>query len=117
MIRLLPLLLLAGCAAPACRPMLSAELFFGLTDDREFNQFLDANVTPRFPDGLTVLNAAGRWRAPDGRLTQEHARLVIIIAPQTPETIPRLQAIRTEYKSQFHQQSVGMALTDVCADF
>jgi hypothetical protein len=115
--------LLAGCAPPACRPMVSAQLFFGLTrpgggvDGPAFAAFLDASVTPRFPAGLTVLDADGRWRRPDGALTQEPSKLVLVIAAPGPDTLARLQAIRAEYAARFDQQSVGMALSSVCADF
>ena len=97
--------------------MVEAKLFFGLTDDVAFTRFLDTNVTPRFPAGLTVLAADGRWRAPDGRMTQERSGVVLIVAEPGRETLARLEAIRAEYKVAFRQQSVGLALGRVCADF
>ena len=97
--------------------MLDAQLYFGFTDEAAFTRFLDTSVTPRFPAGLTVLAAAGRWRTPEGRLTQEPSRLVLIVAEPGPDTLARLQAIRTDYRATFHQQSVGLALNRVCADF
>ena len=115
--RLLPLLLACGCAEPACQSMVEAKLFFGLTNEAEFARFLDANVTPRFPSGLSVLTADGRWRAPDGRMTQERSKLVIIVSETGPKTLQYLQAIRSEYRAQFNQQSVGLDLTPVCASF
>ena len=98
--------------------MLAAELLFGGSpSEAAFAGFLDASVTPRFPAGLTVLDAGGRWRAPDGRLIQERSKLVLIVTPDTPDAVPRLQAIRDEYKARFHQQSVGLLLAPTCADF
>ena len=97
--------------------MLSAELFFGLTDEGAFTAFLDRDVTPRFPAGLTVLDAAGRWRAPDGRMTQERTKLVLIVAPLGPDTSARLEAVRHAYEMQFSQQSVGLVTQRACADF
>ena len=82
-----------------------------------FDAFLDRSVTPRFPAGLTVLDGAGRWQAPDGRLTQEPSKLVLIVAPNDPGVPARLDAIRAEYKAQFRQQSVGLVLTRGCASF
>ncbi len=115
------LLLLAalttGGAAPVCHDMLEAQLFFGAVDDPAFTRFLDTTVTPAFPAGLTILDAAGRWRDPQGHLTQEHAKLVVIITQPGPKALARLQAIRTAYRTQFTQQSVGMVLQHVCADF
>ena len=100
-----------------------AELLFGLSTPtgpvtvQAFDAFLDRSVTPRFPAGLTVLDGAGRWRAPDGRLTQEASKLVLIVAPKAPDPRTRLDAIRAEYKAQFRQQSVGLVTTPACAAF
>jgi hypothetical protein len=109
--------LLAGCARPACEQKLEAQLYFGFIGEAAFTDFLDREVTPRFPDGLTVLDAAGRWRAPSGRMTRERSKLVIIVAAAGTRTLDQLQAIRTAYKGQFSQQSVGLVLEPVCADF
>ena len=98
--------------------MIRAELLFGAAGDQgAFEAFLDRSVTPRFPAGLTVMDGAGRWRAPDGRLTQERSKLVLIVTPETVDMVPRLQAIRDEHKAAFHQQSVGLTLSPTCADF
>ena len=115
--------MLAGCARPACTAATRAELLFGLSTPAgpvsaaAFDAFLDRSVTPRFPAGLTVLDGAGRWRAPDGRLTQETSKLVLIVAPDGADTRARLDAVRAEYRTQFRQQSVGLVLTRGCADF
>lgn len=82
-----------------------------------FDAFLDRSVTPRFPAGLTVLDGAGRWRASDGRLTQEASKLVLIVAPTEPGTRARLDAVRAEYRARFQQQSVGLVVTQGCASF
>ena len=36
--------------------------------------------TPRFPDGLTVLDAAGQWRDGSGAIMRERTKLVIVLA-------------------------------------
>jgi hypothetical protein len=111
------LCLVSGCAAPVCQPMLEARLFFGLTDEAGFVDFLDREVTPRFPAGLTVLDGAGRWRDSSGRPTQERSRVVDIVTVAGADTEARLEAIRAAYKTRFRQQSVGLVLQRVCADF
>ena len=42
--------------------------------------FLAAEITPRFPDGLTVLDAAGQWRDGSGAIMRERTKLVIVLA-------------------------------------
>jgi hypothetical protein len=62
-----------GCAKAGMRA--TAELVFGRSSDdpahpsvseADFTRFLNEEVTPRFPDGLTVIDAQGRWSAPAG---------------------------------------------------
>jgi Protein of unknown function (DUF3574) len=49
-------------------PFLRTELFFGLSrpegevTEEEFQQFLAEHITPRFPDGLTVVTGLGQFR-------------------------------------------------------
>lgn len=97
--------------------MVAAQLLFGGVEEAAFTDFLDHDVTPRFPAGLTVLEAEGRWRAADGRQTRERSRLVLIVAPRSPDPAPALEAIRTEYKLRFRQESVGLLLNRTCASF
>src|SRR5260370_23477088 len=61
-----------ACNAPQ-RPMQQIELMFGRSiaghlrvDAAAWSRFLAREITPRFPDGLTVLDAAGQWRGPGG---------------------------------------------------
>ena len=108
---LLLLALLAGCAAP--RPAwMQTDLYFGLTrgdggevQPAEFQAFLNEVVTPRFPDGLTVLEARGQWRA-HGQVLREPARMLVVVHPPGPEADAALEAIRADYRRRFAQESV-----------
>jgi hypothetical protein len=47
----------------------------------------------------------------------EPSKIVIIIAPDGPETEGRIAAVEAAYKKQFQQQSVVVATRTVCASF
>ncbi|WP_162240526.1 DUF3574 domain-containing protein [Bradyrhizobium viridifuturi] len=104
---------------------MQAELMFGRqiagrgrVSEAQWSDFLKREVTPRFPDGLTLLRASGQWRDPDtGRIAREQSFVVRIIAAETPETLARLKEIGSAYKQRFHQQSVGLTLSTTCASF
>ena len=73
------------CVAPA-RLMATADMMFGrnvgnrlVVSDQAFAQFLAAEVTPRFPDGLTVIDARGQWRDGAGALVREPAKVVLLV--------------------------------------
>ena len=113
-----------ACRAAGAQPALIAQLLFGLTrpgggaiTPGEWQGFLDANVTPRFPAGLTVLDGAGQWTGRAGRLTRQPAKLVLVVTPDTPQAIDGFAAIRAEYRAAFAQDSVGLVLAPGCASF
>lgn len=93
--------------------MTRTELFFGLTrpnggpeiTDAEFQSFLEQHVTPRFPDGYTIVPGEGRWRS--GTTTiREPSRILIILAPRDETSAGKIQAIRDAYVKQFNQEAV-----------
>jgi uncharacterized protein DUF3574 len=123
-------LLLGGCASlpqaclPPARPMISAELFFGrgvggrTVSEQEFAAFLATEVTPRFADGLTVVDARGQWRNRDrGAILHESSKLVKIIFADDGGKRAAIDAIAASYKLKFHQQSVLILLQGTCATF
>lgn len=136
MIRLVFALLLAGtlsgCAslsqqtcAPGQQTMLSAELLFGRkignrigVSEAAFRRFVDEEVTPRFPDGLTILDASGQYRDRErGMLIREPSKLLLITTSDESANREKLAAIVDAYKSRFSQQSVGLILKSACASF
>src|SRR5271165_2764222 len=126
----LVLLLLAGCSAtePRCAGLsgdaaVTVQLLFGRSmkgggriDDAAWRDFLARSVTPRFPDGLTVLEGSGQWRQHStGMIVSEPSTLVEIVTEASPETFRRLDAIRSEYRERFAQESVGLVVNESCA--
>lgn len=123
--------LLAGCATLpllACSPgqeaMLTAELLFGRkigerlgVSETAFRRFVDEEVTPRFPDGLTILDASGQYRDSGDVLIREPSKILLIALKDEPEGRARLAAIAQAYKTRFHQQSVGTILRPACVSF
>jgi hypothetical protein len=121
---------LGGCASwpqvclPPAQPVVTAELFFGRGEgsrsvsEREFAAFLAGEITPRFPDGLTVLDARGQWRdGARGATVREASKLVKIIFSDDAQKRAALDAIAASYKLRFHQQSVLISLQPACAAF
>jgi Protein of unknown function (DUF3574) len=103
--------LAANCLATSEKP--TAELLFGRVADGapsvselEFRRFISREVSPRFPDGLTVMNANGRWSPPAGSAIGERPKLVMIVLHGAADDQAKLAAIRAAYQTQYHQQSV-----------
>ena len=66
------------------QPFARTELVFGrakpngsMVTGEEFHGFLNEIITPRFPDGLTVLSGAGQFRGSSGIIVREAAVFAI----------------------------------------
>jgi hypothetical protein len=107
----------------AQKPMVVADLLFGRNiggrigvSESRWSRFLAKEITSRFPDGLTVVDASGQWRDPDkNRIVREPSKLVTIIMPADAQE--KLDVIVTAYKRQFRQQSVGVVVRPACVSF
>jgi len=131
--RTLPaLLLLTGCAtAPApCPPGLDAatlaSAYFGRTQagvevvtDAEWTRFMDASVTPAFPDGLTVLDGAGQWRGRDGTISRQRSKVLVVALPggNATDAQRRLAPVIAAYRGRFRQESVMVTTEAICVAF
>jgi len=117
----------ANGSVQTCGPLGTAymrtTLYFGLArptgmvSEAEWQTFLREDVTPRFPDGLTVLEGNGQWRRPDGSIGREHAKVLVILHDDKPSTQQALQTLVMRYKQVFAQQSVLWEIARVCAAF
>ena len=90
------------------------ELFFGtakpegVVTDAEFREFLDRIITPRFPDGLTLLKGDGQFRGEDGVIVKEDSFVLILLYPLEDfrASNRKIDVIRERYKDAFQQESV-----------
>jgi hypothetical protein len=124
--------MVSGCAAPPTACLLprqtrtvKVDLYFGRdvegrapVSDAEWADFARTEITPRFPDGFTVVDARGQWLNPRTQLIGgEATKLVEIAAPDGAKTAMGVEAISQAYRVRFHQDSVGVTSVDVCAAF
>ena len=135
-IRVVAMLAMLACAqAPALRaetPSCPAgtnryseyRLFFGrsqgegeVVNDAAWRGFLAEEITPRFPDGLTVLDAAGQWRDASGEIVRERSKVVLILAEPGADGLRRTGEIAQACKREFGQESVLRVVTTACASF
>jgi hypothetical protein len=114
----------ASAQAPACnppqKPMLDIELLLGRgkANDARWRQFVAREVTPRFPDGLTVYETYGQWRDPKRNvIVREKSRVVRIIVPADAPAQDKIDAVAEAYKKQFSQKSVGIVTRPACVSF
>ena len=122
-------MLLGACAqqlAPVCVPPLKAavqvDLYFGrdkpaggTVSEAEWASFLAEAVTPRFPDGLSVLEVEGQTRVPSGAIVRERTKLLVVVVFDAPAHEPRIAEIVAAYNRRFGQHGVFRTERAVCA--
>lgn len=109
----------------AQKPQQVAELMFGrkigdrvAVSQAAWQSFVNTEITPRFPDGLTVIDTRGQWRdTKRNRIIQEPSKLVIIAIAGSAEDDEKLGQIAAAYKTRFSQQSVGIIVRPACVSF
>jgi Protein of unknown function (DUF3574) len=114
-------------ATGACRVGVAMErldLLFGMgkrdgssISDADWAAFLDAEVTPRFPAGLTVLSGYGQWQGDSGKFAREASRVLLVWYTPAPDTEHKIEAIRSAYRERFSQDSVMRVDSRSCVSF
>jgi hypothetical protein len=123
-----------GCATleaeptPACaagqEPMRTAQLFFGRNigdkpgvSEADFQRFVDTELTPRFPQGLTILEGGGQWKGAENTLIREASKVVVLVFPAGGGGMAKVREAREAYKKRFRQEAVLTVTQDACVAF
>ena len=109
------------CTAPL-KPALEVNLYFGRdietggeVSEAQWAEFMNAEVTPRFPDGLSVLNVAGQSRNSKNQTLRERSKLLVVVVFDAPAHRAKIDAIVETYDKRFGQQGVFRIEKPVCA--
>jgi hypothetical protein len=114
-------------ARPEAAHWVRSELYFGAgpvdiqdggVAEIRWRGFLDREVTPRFPGGLTVFDAYGQWldkgRTAPSRLW---TKVLVILHEDTPANRAAIDAIRVAWKAATRDQSVLLVSEPVEVSF
>jgi hypothetical protein len=92
------------------------KLYFGLgpiepagkgVSESQWRDFLDKEVTPRFPDGLSVVDVYGQWQGKNQTAPERlRSKMLVIDYPDTQENRDKIEAIRSAWKQRTGDQSV-----------
>jgi len=110
----------AGECGTATAAQVRTTLYFGSArpkgsvSELEWQLFLRDEVTARFPDGLTVWDAEGQWRAPQGAIEHERTKVLLLVHPDTPAARQSVLSVIERYRKGFDQQSVLWETSRVC---
>jgi hypothetical protein len=112
-----------ACRQPA-KSMARLELLFGTSrrhrvpiSEEEWSAFLDAEVTPRFPQGLTVLSGPGQWRGKSGQVEKERSYVLVVWYEPSGVADSHIESIRSAFRQRFDQDSVMRVDGASCVSF
>lgn len=124
------LLLLASCTSmpeQACggnqHAAIQDSLYFGTAKPAgtvsadEWKRFVDAEVTPRFPQGLTVWQGDGQWQGAGGKIVREPSYVLTLVHPDDQANENGVRDVCNAYKAQFQQEAVLRVKARVCISF
>ena len=88
-----------------------------VVSEEAWNEFLADTVTPRFPDGLTVMDGLGQWQLESGAIQMEGTKILYILTGPGDGGQQLLGEVSEEYKRRFGQESVLLTSSTTCVSF
>lgn len=95
-------------------PYVQTTLVFGLSKpggavtEAEWQYFVDSYVTPRYRQGLTIIDTDGQWMMQTGEVIKEDSMIIILLydAKSQAENDKNIEFIIDTYKKLFQQEAV-----------
>jgi hypothetical protein len=115
----------ADACATGAEERVIAQMYFGRNiggalgvSEEQWDGFVDSEITPRFPDGLTVADAEGQWRDTEtGAIVREPSKQLTVFLDDEGRGRAALDQIADAYKAQFQQQAVALVVERSCVSF
>jgi hypothetical protein len=100
------------------------EIYFGEDEPggkhvslKAWRTFLSEVITPRFPDGMTVLEAYGQMQHASGRIEKQPSRVVVLVHPPGKAADRRIHEIIRAYRDRFQNAQVMLLRTAALVEF
>lgn len=112
--------LLSGCVAGNVSAWREYRVFCGMSSkngevsEDAWQRFCDKHVSAAFPDGYTVLDAAGYWRSGPDTTAKERAKVILIIA--RADAREKVLSVARQYQKEFAQESVLISSSEAEMD-
>jgi hypothetical protein len=105
----------SAVASMRCSPRVQSRLYFGLStpdgvvNERQWQDFVDHEIAPRLPEGFTLQEARGQWRAANGSVQREDSRVLEVLGEDHLLQRLTLAEIAGRYKLKFQQETVWVS--------
>jgi hypothetical protein len=85
--------------------------------DSAWQRYVDDVLTPRFPAGLTIWDAAGQWRGAGGKVERERSKVLTLLHSGDERSDSLVAEVVGEYKRRFTQEAVLRERVTTCSRF
>ena len=112
--------LLSGCAMGNVSAWREYKVYCGMSSkngevsEEAWKRFCDKHVSAAFPDGYTVLDAAGYWRSGPDTTAKERAKVILVIAPA--DARDKVLSVARQYQKEFDQGAVLISSSETEMD-
>ena len=109
-------LALSGCAGRDAARCREYKIYCGMASrqgevsEESWRNFCDRHVSAAFPDGYTVVDATGYWRAGSNATAKERAKVILIVGPADAKG--KVRNVARRYREEFGQQTVLTSASD-----
>jgi hypothetical protein len=105
-------------------PWVRSEVYFGMStpggdliSGEAWQDFVNCEITPRFPAGLSIIDTAGQWRNAGGTIDREPGKLLVLLHPDNSVADHAIETIRRTYCERFRQEAVMKVETPASVSF
>ena len=85
----------------------------------DIDAFVAGTLAPAFPDGFSLIQARGQWRAADGHVARESSLVAIVLLPGATgeQARDQISPVAEAWRRRFGQESVLKVIGPSCIAF
>lgn len=89
----------------------------GEVTEEQFAQFLTDVVTPEFPLGMTVYDAYGQMKDPDGNIVKQRTKVILLVFEKSGTGDKSVQKIIDAYKEMSGGAQIMKTISEISPEF
>jgi hypothetical protein len=89
----------------------------GEVSEEQFAAFLETDVTPAFPAGLTAYDAYGQMQTAEGKIVKQKTKVLLLVHDNSKASLDAIHKIAAAYRSKFGNPQVMVMTAPVTPEF
>jgi len=89
----------------------------GEISEEQFAAFLETDVTPAFPAGLTAYDAYGQMKTSEGKIVKQKTKVLLLVHDNSKASLDAIHKIVAAYRSKFENPQVMVMTAPVTPEF